>query len=160
MGIRYSYISEIELGKRNISVLTLLRITHVLRIPAVSLFTEVDPHAALSPLVTCDLLPAGQVREAVATPDAPPTLGPDNSAKLLSLLGATLRHYRQQQGLSQPALAAKTDLSFGYISEIENGHRNLSVLSLIHIAEALALPVAALLMPFDPYCNPSPPLSQ
>ena len=142
---------------RNISVLTLLRITHVLRIPSAWLFTGLDTHAALTPLVTCDPLPSRQARDAVETHDATSSLEPDNPATLLPLLGATIRQYRQQQGLSQPALAARTGLSFGYISEIELGQRNLSVLSLVRIADALGLSVAHLLAPLETRQSPSFP---
>ena len=48
---------------------------------------------------------------------------------LLPLLGATLRHYRQQFGLTHKALAARTGLTPTYIGEIERGRRNLSVLT-------------------------------
>jgi len=61
-------------------------------------------------------------------------------------------------GLSQPALAARTGLTVGYISEIEQGQRNLSVLSLVRIAEALGLAVAHLLAPLETRQSPSPPL--
>ena len=67
----------------------------------------------------------------------PPSLKPDDQVTLLSLLGATIRQYRQQRGLVQAALATTTSLSHTYITEIEQGHRNLSVLSLVRIADAL-----------------------
>ena len=78
---------------------------------------------------------------------------------LLSLLGATIRQARQSQRLSQPALAASTGLSFGYISAIELGQRNLSVLSLVRLADALGLSVTHLLAPLEAHQNPSAPLT-
>jgi len=37
----------------------------------------------------------------------------------LQRFGATLRHYRHQQGLTQPVLAARLGIRYSYISEIE-----------------------------------------
>jgi transcriptional regulator with XRE-family HTH domain len=75
---------------------------------------------------------------------------------LLTLLGATLRHYRQQRRLSQQALATSTGLSPTYILEIEQGHRNPSLLCLLRLADALELAVAELLAPLDASQNVSP----
>jgi len=79
---------------------------------------------------------------------------------LLPRLGATIRQYRQQQGLSQAMLATLTGLSPTYIPEIEQGQRNVSVLSLLRIAEALGLSVAYLLAPLETHQSPSRPLSE
>jgi transcriptional regulator with XRE-family HTH domain len=68
---------------------------------------------------------------------------------MLRTLGTTLRHYRKQQGLSQQALATKAGLHYTYVSEIELGQRNVSVLSLFRLATALQLPVSALLVPLE-----------
>jgi transcriptional regulator with XRE-family HTH domain len=72
----------------------------------------------------------------------------------------TIRRYRQQRDLFQTMLAAMTGLSSTYIGEIEQGQRNLSVLSLVRIADALGLSVSQLLEPLDTYQRPSPPLTK
>jgi transcriptional regulator with XRE-family HTH domain len=87
-----------------------------------------------------------------------PSPQPDDSTTLLQLLGTTIRHYRQQQGLTHKTLAAKTDLDNSYIGEIERGERNVSVLNVVRIADALGLSVSHLLAPLDIFQNPSPPL--
>jgi transcriptional regulator with XRE-family HTH domain len=148
-GIRSSYISQIELGKRNISVLTLLRMTQVLRIPAAWLFAQVDTRAPLAPPTPRDLLTSREVHDAAMPQHDRPPPCLDDLATLLPLLGATIRQARKEQRLSQPALAARTGLSFGYISEIELGQRNLSVLNLVRLADALGLSVAHLLAPLE-----------
>ena len=74
---------------------------------------------------------------------------------MLRMLGATLRHYRKQQGLSQQALATKAGLHYTYVSEIELGQRNVSVLSLLRLATALHLPLSALLGPLEAYQDAS-----
>jgi transcriptional regulator with XRE-family HTH domain len=76
-------------------------------------------------------------------------------AVVLRTLGATLRHYRQQQGLSQQALATKAGLHHTYVSEIELGQRNVSVLSLLRLATALHLPLSALLVPLEAHQDAS-----
>lgn len=148
-GISYAYISQIELGKRNISVLTLLRLTQGLGLPAAWLFTLVDPHASRIPPIRDDPLPTRAPREPGAAQDAPASAPPGESARLLTRLGARIRQARQQHHLSQQALAASTGLSPTYILEIEQGHRNLSVRSLLRIAETLELAMADLLAPLD-----------
>lgn len=81
----------------------------------------------------------------------------------LHVLGATLRRYRRSHGLTQLALAAKTGLHVMYISEIERGQRNVSVLTLLRLAAALQLPAATLLQPLETRpelyltCDPVPP---
>ena len=153
-GIRSSYISEIELGKRNIAVLTLLRLAHALEIPAASLLAGLDPHATLAPPVVCDLPPPRGARDAAVPSDGTPSLKPGDQALLLPLLGATIRQYRQQRGLFQAALATMTGLSPSHICQIEQGHRSVSVLNLVSIATALGLAVSSLLAPLDTYQAP------
>ena len=160
MGIRPSYISEIELGKRNITVLMLLRMTHALRIPSTWLLAQVDPHATLTPPTTCDpLLPRG-ARDRTVTPEETSFPQPGDRAALLPLLGATIRQYRQQRHLSQRALATKTSFAASYICDIEQGQRNVSVLSLLRIAEALELSVAHLLVPLETHHSSAPPFTE
>lgn len=155
-GIRRAYISEIELGKRNIAVLTLLHITYSLRIPSAWPLAQVDPRAVRVPPMVDDPVHALGARNAGIMPEATRAPQRGGPVTLLPLLGATIRQARQQQGLSQQGLATKTGLSLTYIIEIENGHRNLSVLSLVRIAEALELAVAHLLRPLDPFHTPPP----
>lgn len=160
IGIRSSYISEIELGKRNIAVLTLLRMTHALHIPAAWLFTQVDPRATVPPSVERDVLLSRGTQHTPLPSDTTPSLPSGDPATLLHLLGATLRQYRQRQGLTHKALAAQTGLDQSYVGEIERGERNVSVLNLVRLADALKLPVTHLLAPVDTYQSPSPPLSE
>ena len=148
-GIHYTYISEIEHGLHNIAVLMLLRLAQALEIPAAHLLAPLDTHATLASPVACDLLLAGEAREAGGTHDDLSSSQLGDPARLLLLLGATLRHYRQQRHRSQRALAARARLAASYICDIEQGQRNVSVLSLLRIAEALELSVAHLLAPVE-----------
>lgn len=93
-------------------------------------------------------------------PDTPPSLKPDDQATLLPLLGATIRQYRQQRHLSQRALTTRTRLAAPYICDIEQGQHNVSVLSLLRIAEALELSVAHLLVPLETHQRSAPPFTK
>jgi transcriptional regulator with XRE-family HTH domain len=143
------YISQIELGRHNISVLMLLRLAHALEIPAACLLAWVDTSAPLAPPITCDPLSSRETRDVAVPHDDTSSVKPGDAATLLPLLGATIRQYRQQLGLSQPALAARTGLNPTYIGQIEQGHRNLSVLSLVRIADALGISLSYLLTPLE-----------
>ena len=159
-GIPSTYISEIEKGRRNIAVLALLRLAYALEIPAACLLARRDVHPSLAPPATCDALTSKQTRDAAVTHDVALFPQPSDPAMPLQLLGATIRQYRQQRGLLQATLATITGLSPTYISEIEQGQRNLSVLSLVRIADALELSVVPLLAPLETRQHPSPPPSE
>jgi len=157
-GIRHRYISQIEQGRRNIAVLALLRLAHALEIPAAWLLARLDTHTTMAPHAHDDSLSSRGDRDVAGTPHATPFLQPGDQATLLPLLGATLRHYRQQAGLTHKALAARTGLTATYIGEIERGRRNLSVLSLVRIADALRLSVVPMLAPLETHHSSSSPL--
>jgi transcriptional regulator with XRE-family HTH domain len=52
-------------------------------------------------------------------------------------LGARVRELRQEQGLSIGALAEAGELSKGHLSNIERGHVNVTVGTVVHIAKTL-----------------------
>ena len=67
-------------------------------------------------------------------------------AKHLALkrLGARIRELRQQQGISQEALADLAGIGRSYQSGIERGVRNCSTLHLLRLAKALGVGVGDL----------------
>lgn len=65
--------------------------------------------------------------------------------KLLCSFGLHLKSLRLANGLSQEDLALKAELDRTYISGIERGKRNVSILNLFKIADALEVPVAELM---------------
>jgi transcriptional regulator with XRE-family HTH domain len=67
------------------------------------------------------------------------------SHPILSNLGVTIRRLRRQRGLSQEALADLAQIDRSYMSSIERGRRNLSVLNVARIASALRVPLCDLL---------------
>lgn len=63
---------------------------------------------------------------------------------MLKRLGARIREVRKRQHLSQEELADRADIDRSYMSGIERGVRNVSVLNLSRIAKALGIPLSVL----------------
>ncbi|OGS08351.1 MAG: transcriptional regulator [Elusimicrobia bacterium RIFOXYA12_FULL_51_18] len=57
------------------------------------------------------------------------------------LYGEKLKDFRKKQGLSQEELGFKSSLHRTYISEVERGRRNISIVNIARIAKALGLPI-------------------
>jgi transcriptional regulator with XRE-family HTH domain len=66
------------------------------------------------------------------------------NADKLARLGARVRALREEQGLSQAELAARSGLHRTYIGGVERGERNVSTLNLFAIAGALGVRVGDL----------------
>lgn len=64
---------------------------------------------------------------------------------LLSALGAAVRAVRLSQGLSQEALAEAAGLHVTYVSSLERGWRNVSLLNLDRLARGLSIDLAGLM---------------
>jgi len=52
-------------------------------------------------------------------------------------LGKKIREYRKKNKISQEKLAELSNLHYTYISSVERGHRNISVINIYKIAQAL-----------------------
>lgn len=59
--------------------------------------------------------------------------------------GERVKAVRQEQGLSQEDLADQADLHRNYISQIECGRRNLSLLNILKLARALKVSASKLI---------------
>jgi transcriptional regulator with XRE-family HTH domain len=70
---------------------------------------------------------------------------PRSSHPILDSLGVTIRLLRQQRGLSQEALAHLAEIDRSYMSGIERGRRNISLLNMARIAAALRVALPELL---------------
>ena len=64
--------------------------------------------------------------------------------RALTAFGSNLRSERERKKLTQEKLAEKADLDPSYISGIERGIRNPSILSVVRIANALGTTVSDL----------------
>jgi len=65
--------------------------------------------------------------------------------KILCKFGLHIKALRKNKNLSQEQLASLSELDRTYISGIERGKRNVSLLNIIKIAEALELEASTLL---------------
>jgi transcriptional regulator with XRE-family HTH domain len=61
------------------------------------------------------------------------------------VFGANVRRYRVAAGLSQEAVAVKMGVDRAYVSGMERGQQNVTLLTMWHLAEALNVRPAALL---------------
>ena len=59
--------------------------------------------------------------------------------------GRNLRKLREKKGLSQEKLAQLADLHRTYVSGVERGERNISLVNIERLANALAVPLAELM---------------
>lgn len=57
----------------------------------------------------------------------------------LTALGAAIRHFRETLGWSQEQLAERVELHRTYIGGVERGERNLCLLNILSIADALGV---------------------
>lgn len=67
-----------------------------------------------------------------------------NNEKYLGRLGLNIRRLREENELTQEALAERCELDSTYISGVERGVRNPSVLSLVRLAKGFKTTVSAL----------------
>ena len=59
--------------------------------------------------------------------------------------GRNLRKLRETKGLSQEKLAELADLHRTYVSGVERGERNISLVNIERLAKALAVPLRDLM---------------
>lgn len=64
-----------------------------------------------------------------------------------ALVGTNVRHLRQKLGLTQEAFSEKSGLTQQYISDLERGRRNPTVVTLFELATALGVRPQDLLRP-------------
>jgi len=72
--------------------------------------------------------------------------GKSDAGRLLEPLGAVIRARRKGQGLSQEALADAAGIDRSHMGKIERGERNVTLLNLCRIADALKTKASALLL--------------
>lgn len=63
------------------------------------------------------------------------------------LVGENTARIRKEKGLTQEALAEKSGLSQQYISGLESGHRNPTIVTLYELANALGVSHVDLVQP-------------
>ena len=63
---------------------------------------------------------------------------------LLAQFGARVRVLRRERGLSQEELADRANLHRTYVGSIERGERNVALLNIKRLADALSVPIEEL----------------
>ena len=63
----------------------------------------------------------------------------------LVVFGRTVREIRLAKGLRQLEVAERADVHVNYVSEVENGHRNISLTNILWFASALDVEPSELL---------------
>jgi len=74
-----------------------------------------------------------------------PTVPKDTVSPLLRRIGARVKHLREERGWSQTRLATRSGVNRVYLSGIERGIRNFTILHLAKLARALKIKAGALL---------------
>ena len=69
----------------------------------------------------------------------------DQTEPLLAAFGAAVRERRLQRGLSQDALADLAGFQRTYLSEVETGRRNVTLVNIGRLAAALGVGVGELM---------------
>lgn len=68
-----------------------------------------------------------------------------NGQELLQKLGRNIRKLRKDIGLTQEQLAYEAEIDRSYMGAIERGERNISLLTLMKIAQCLKVDITELL---------------
>jgi transcriptional regulator with XRE-family HTH domain len=63
----------------------------------------------------------------------------------LKKVGLNIRQARKEKGISQESLALMSDIDRSYVGGVERGERNIAIINLKKIADALKIPVSQLL---------------
>ncbi|MDF2064950.1 helix-turn-helix transcriptional regulator [Bacillus sp. Cr_A10] len=66
-----------------------------------------------------------------------------NESRIKKAFGNTLKEIRKERELSQEVLAARVGLHRTYVSDVERGDRNLSLINIIKICKELDIPVSS-----------------
>lgn len=69
----------------------------------------------------------------------------DEQSEILKFVGNNVRLARKKSGISQEDLASRTSLHRTFVSSVERGEKNISILNLYKIAEELKVDVCSLL---------------
>mgnify|MGYP001070735364 CR=1 FL=1 len=62
----------------------------------------------------------------------------------LKEFGEYLRRLRLERGLSQEEMAEQAHINSSYLSDVERGKRNISLLNLLQLAQACRIPLRSL----------------
>lgn len=66
------------------------------------------------------------------------------------ILGERVKHRRNRLGISQEALADRSDLHWTFVGQVERGQRNISLHNLLKLAAGLGVDPGKLIQGLDP----------
>ena len=73
----------------------------------------------------------------------------NHALPIQKLFGLSIKKHRQQLGLSQESFADKCGLHRTYIGCIERGEKNITIVNIEKIAEALNLPISKIFIDIE-----------
>jgi transcriptional regulator with XRE-family HTH domain len=68
-----------------------------------------------------------------------------NKTRILKIIGCNIRRLRQGRNFSQQELSEMAQINVKYLSEIETGKKNCTVLVLLKLSHALSVPSCEIL---------------
>jgi transcriptional regulator with XRE-family HTH domain len=74
---------------------------------------------------------------------------PKKTDKTLAAFGQAVRAYRLAAGLTQEQLADAAELHVGFLGTVERGEKNISLLNVMAISQALRVPPSKLIAVLD-----------
>lgn len=74
---------------------------------------------------------------------------PESDLDIRARFGLAVRKRRQELGISQEALSERAGLHRTYVGDIERGIRNLSLLNIEKLANALEISISALFVGYE-----------
>jgi transcriptional regulator with XRE-family HTH domain len=74
---------------------------------------------------------------------------PKKTNRALAAFGQSVRAYRKAMDMSQEELAHAAELHVSYLGTVERGEKNISLLSMLSISQALGIPPSALVAVLD-----------
>ena len=86
-------------------------------------------------------------RQGHDSPDTGSTEGPDETR--LRAFGAAVRRRRSDLGLSQEKLAERAGVHRTYVGGVERGERNISLVNILNLADALDLTAPELMERYE-----------
>jgi transcriptional regulator with XRE-family HTH domain len=73
----------------------------------------------------------------------------ERPAAVKAHVGSRIAEIRRAKGISQEALATKLDVTTQWFSRVENGHENLTIETLVRVANAIGVRVVELFQEGD-----------
>lgn len=131
------HLQKIEAGQLNVSFLTLRQLARGFQLS----LAELLPHEERPPARRPNPLPAESTDP--GTGEAPVRL--EDCPSVLAALGNEVARLRKQRGFSQAELAQKAGVGLSTVRLTESGKTNLTVASLVLLANALEVRASALL---------------